>query len=519
MPYEVGQVIEVKVKGLVQAASVIKINGGRLRVTTTDTTTWVEARDVVSDELTSTTVEGSDDVQSLEDLKAHLGATAGQALAEQKALEAKKASAKVRSDGLKAAALAASADWLADVDGVRSAAAAAAQERKDVIAESIRMAAAASKVALAELDGTGAGELLDREGLARAHGLEGVLNLALDSEARHELLGMDVSDVVAVSRTMPRSEWDRMTYAARVAAVKSGTHRAKAKELELAQLLDRVVGAAAAEDGATADGSAPCRSTARDAAVASDAEAGRAIMKLEPDLRAAASAVLPRGAWGELSPVEKFTFIRRLAAAAVSSDADSAAPVQAWCADLQEIVDLKETTGSDERLDALAFAAIDEDDSGTLTVDELRKACADVEPDKIDALFRWLDVDGDGSISAAEWRTGYARCMQLAAASDEAQAELERRAAASDPRASGPEGAAQAAESAGAEACRHVVNFVLDSSHVLLVEGVPCVTLGHELRAPIAAHPFWGTRAVVDVLRAHGGWERGRVVLDAPLRA
>ena len=39
MPYEVGQVIEVKVKGLVQAASVIKINGGRLRVTTTDTTT------------------------------------------------------------------------------------------------------------------------------------------------------------------------------------------------------------------------------------------------------------------------------------------------------------------------------------------------------------------------------------------------------------------------------------------------------------------------------------------------
>jgi len=65
----------------------------------------------------------------------------------------------------------------------------------------------------------------------------------------------------------------------------------------------------------------------------------------------------------------------------------------------------------------------------------------------------------------------------------------------------------------------YVYNFVLESSHVLLVEGLPCVTLGHGLVAPIAAHPFWGTGAVLDVLRTQNGWEDGRVVLSEPLRS
>lgn len=65
----------------------------------------------------------------------------------------------------------------------------------------------------------------------------------------------------------------------------------------------------------------------------------------------------------------------------------------------------------------------------------------------------------------------------------------------------------------------HVVNFVLERSHVLMVDGVPCVTLGHGLQAPVAKHEFWGTGAVIEVLRQCGGWDEGRVVLDEPLRA
>eukprot|EP00966_Prymnesium_polylepis_P241339 5581261-Prymnesium_polylepis.1 len=70
----------------------------------------------------------------------------------------------------------------------------------------------------------------------------------------------------------------------------------------------------------------------------------------------------------------------------------------------------------------------------------------------------------------------------------------------------------------------HVVNVVLAPTGAapyapLLVDGVPCVTLGHGLAERGAAHPFWGTARVLAALRMHDGWADGRVVLGSPLRA
>ena len=73
----------------------------------------------------------------------------------------------------------------------------------------------------------------------------------------------------------------------------------------------------------------------------------------------------------------------------------------------------------------------------------------------------------------------------------------------------------------------HVVNLVLSPAsggyQPLLVDGTPCVTLGHGLRDRGAAHPFWGSaessEGVLATLRAHEGWQRGQVVMAAPLRA
>ena len=67
--------------------------------------------------------------------------------------------------------------------------------------------------------------------------------------------------------------------------------------------------------------------------------------------------------------------------------------------------------------------------------------------------------------------------------------------------------------------CPHVYNLVLNSEHVVVVGGVPCVTLGHGLCGPVVGHAFWGTRAVIDVLADQPGWSEGRVTLSAPLRA
>jgi len=61
----------------------------------------------------------------------------------------------------------------------------------------------------------------------------------------------------------------------------------------------------------------------------------------------------------------------------------------------------------------------------------------------------------------------------------------------------------------------HVYNFVLEPGHpTVLVGGVPCAALGHGLTDPIVAHPYWGTRAVIDDMMSQPGWAEGRVVLS-----
>lgn len=48
---------------------------------------------------------------------------------------------------------------------------------------------------------------------------------------------------------------------------------------------------------------------------------------------------------------------------------------------------------------------------------------------------------------------------------------------------------------------KHVCNVVLSQDHILLVEGVPCITLGHGYQDdPVLAHPFFGTQRVIDHL-------------------
>ena len=64
-------------------------------------------------------------------------------------------------------------------------------------------------------------------------------------------------------------------------------------------------------------------------------------------------------------------------------------------------------------------------------------------------------------------------------------------------------------------ACKTVYSFVLDSVHILTINNIQCVTLGHEIKEdPIASHPFYGTRAVIEGLQNMRGWEEGCVILQ-----
>jgi len=62
----------------------------------------------------------------------------------------------------------------------------------------------------------------------------------------------------------------------------------------------------------------------------------------------------------------------------------------------------------------------------------------------------------------------------------------------------------------------YVYNFVLSAGHpTILVDGIPCAALGHGLEAPVVAHPYWGTHAVIDDLMQKPGWAEGRVIMQA----
>lgn len=61
-----------------------------------------------------------------------------------------------------------------------------------------------------------------------------------------------------------------------------------------------------------------------------------------------------------------------------------------------------------------------------------------------------------------------------------------------------------------------VYNLLLSDTHVLLVNNVPCVTMGHNIKE--AFHPFYGTSVIIDTLRTMQGFEDGFVHVRGSLR-
>jgi len=63
--------------------------------------------------------------------------------------------------------------------------------------------------------------------------------------------------------------------------------------------------------------------------------------------------------------------------------------------------------------------------------------------------------------------------------------------------------------------CEAICSVMLRGAPALVVDGVPCVALGHGLVEGVAAHPYLGTAAVLEDLAGAPGFERGLVELAA----
>lgn len=63
--------------------------------------------------------------------------------------------------------------------------------------------------------------------------------------------------------------------------------------------------------------------------------------------------------------------------------------------------------------------------------------------------------------------------------------------------------------------CDAVYSFLLDSVHMVEINGIQCVTLGHSFKGKTVAHDYFGTQAVVNDLATMSGWNRGLILFRA----
>ena len=54
--------------------------------------------------------------------------------------------------------------------------------------------------------------------------------------------------------------------------------------------------------------------------------------------------------------------------------------------------------------------------------------------------------------------------------------------------------------------------FVIEKCHILLINSVPCVCLGHNIHGPVIGHDYFGTNRIVQDLARFPSWDKTGVV-------
>jgi Mg-chelatase subunit ChlD len=58
-------------------------------------------------------------------------------------------------------------------------------------------------------------------------------------------------------------------------------------------------------------------------------------------------------------------------------------------------------------------------------------------------------------------------------------------------------------------------NLVLSGNKIVRLNGIQAITLGHQMKEGILHHPYFGTQSVIDALKKHDGFEKGKVLIVA----
>ena len=63
--------------------------------------------------------------------------------------------------------------------------------------------------------------------------------------------------------------------------------------------------------------------------------------------------------------------------------------------------------------------------------------------------------------------------------------------------------------------CKAVYSLVLDSNHIVFINNMPCICLGHKYKTGILKHDYFGSAAVIDDLKQMPGWDKGKIINSA----
>ena len=56
-----------------------------------------------------------------------------------------------------------------------------------------------------------------------------------------------------------------------------------------------------------------------------------------------------------------------------------------------------------------------------------------------------------------------------------------------------------------------MITFVLEKDHIVFINDVPCITLGHNFKDEVLKHNFYGTEKVIKCLQNMPGYEEGHI--------
>jgi len=61
--------------------------------------------------------------------------------------------------------------------------------------------------------------------------------------------------------------------------------------------------------------------------------------------------------------------------------------------------------------------------------------------------------------------------------------------------------------------CTAVYSFILEKNHMMIINDIECVTLGHHFEEEVVKHPYFGSDTIINDLKTFKGWNLGFIEL------